>query len=219
MPSRFAMPALAGKRVALWRNHALMSMLRERMPLVHIVETSRINGQFDAVVNGEADAAIIDMTFANYAVGNPYRNKLVITGAFSDQPVQHGFIIARNQPMLLAIMNHAIEHIRPTELDAIRRRWALVEHPESEWERGRPQVIFGALLGAALLVLLIGWAVSLQAQIARRRAAEHAMRSSEGKSRNREPREVGVSRGREPRNPYADERRAWASRTRIAQSR
>jgi two-component system, NarL family, sensor histidine kinase EvgS len=170
--------ALAGKRVALWRNHALMGMLRERMPSVRIVETSPINGQFDAVVNGQADATIIDLTFANYAVGNPYRNKLVITGAFSDQPVQHGFIIARDQPMLLEIMNRAIEHMQPSELDAIRRRWMLVEHPESQWERRRPQVIFGALLGAALLALLIGWGVSLKAQIARRRAAEHAMRAA-----------------------------------------
>jgi len=179
--------ALAGKRVALWRNHALMSMLRERMPSVHIVETSPINGQFDAVVNGQADATIIDMTFANYAVGNPYRNKLVITGAFSDQPVQHGFLIARDQPMLLAIMNRAIEGMQPTELDAIRRRWMLIEHPESQWERRRPQVIFGALLGAALLALLIGWAVSLKGQIARRRAAEHAMRvaKEEAESANR----------------------------------
>ena len=170
--------ALEGKRVALWRNHALMSMLHERVPSVHIVETSPINGQFDAVVNGQADATIIDLTFANYAVGNPYRNKLVITGAFSDQPVQHGFLIARNQPMLLAIMNRAIEHMQPTELDAIRRRWMLIEHPESQWQRRRPQVIFGALLGAAMLALLIGWAVSLKAQIARRRAAEHAMRAA-----------------------------------------
>ena len=54
----------------------------------------------------------------------------------------------------------------------------LVEHPESPWERRRPQVIFGALLGAALLALLIGWVVSLQAQIARRRAAEYAMRAA-----------------------------------------
>ena len=168
--------ALAGKRVALWPNHALMSMLRERVPSVHFVETSPVSGQFDAVVNGRADATVVDLTFANYAVGNPYRNKLVITGAFSDQPVQHGFLIARNQPMLLAIMNRAIEHMQPTELDAIRRRWMLIEHPESQWQRRRPQVIFGALLSAAMLALLIGWAVSLKAQIARRRAAEQAMR-------------------------------------------
>ena len=75
-------------------------------------------------------------------------------------------------------MNRAIEHMQPTELDAIRRRWMLIEHPESQWERRRPQVIFGALLGAALLAMLIGWAVSLKAQIARRRAAEHAMRAA-----------------------------------------
>ena len=170
--------ALAGKRVALWRNHALMSMLRERVPSVRIIETSPINGQFDAVVNGHADATIIDMTFANYAVGNPYRGKLVIAGAFSDQPVQHGFLIARNQPMLLSIMNRAIEHMQPTEIDAIRRRWMLVEHPDSQWERRRPQVISGAVLGAALLALLICWAASLKAQIARRRAAEQAMRAA-----------------------------------------
>ncbi len=143
---------------------------------MRIVETSPVNGQFEAVVKGEADATIADLPFANYAVGNPYRNKLVITGAFSDQPVQHGFLIARNQPMLLAIMNHAIEHMQPTELDAMRRRWVLVNHPESLWERRRPQVFLGLLLGGLMLALLIGWAVSLKAQIARRRAAEHAMR-------------------------------------------
>ena len=155
-----------------------MGMLRERMPSVHIVETSPINGQFDAAVNGEADATIIDMTFANYAVGNSYSNKLVITGAFSDQPMQHGLMIARNQPMLLAIMNHAIEHMQPTELDAIRHRWVLVEHPESQWERRRPQPIVGALQGAASLALMIGWAVLLKAQIARRHVAQHAMRTA-----------------------------------------
>jgi two-component system sensor histidine kinase EvgS len=168
--------ALAGKRVALWRNHALMNMLRKRIPTARIVETSPVNGQFDAVMNGEADATIIDMTFANYAVGNPYRNKLAITGAFANQPVQHGFLVARDHPMLLAILNNAIEHMKPTELDAIRRRWALVEHPESQWERRRPQVIFGAVLALAVLALLAGWAMSLKTQVTRRRAAEHAMR-------------------------------------------
>ncbi len=190
--------ALAGKRVALWRNHALMSMLRERIPSAHIVETSPINGQFDAVVNGDADATIIDMTFANYAVGNPYRNKLVITGAFSDQPVPHGFLIARDQPMLLAIVNNAIEHMQPTELDTIRRRWLLIEHPESQWERRRPQVIFGALLAVAVLALLIGW--GCVAENAGRAPASGRTRHacSEGRSRNREPREVRISRRHEP---------------------
>ncbi len=168
--------ALDGKRVALWRNHALMTMLRERVPTARIVETSPITGQFDAVLNGDADATIIDMTFANYAVGNPYRDKLAITGAFADQPVQHGFLIARGEPMLLSIVNKAVAQMQPAELDAIRRRWLLIEHPESQWERRRPQVIFGALLAVALLALLAGWGVSLKHQVARRRAAEEAMR-------------------------------------------
>ncbi|WP_255580961.1 transporter substrate-binding domain-containing protein [Caballeronia sp. dw_276] len=168
--------ALDGKRVALWRNHALMSMLRERVPTARIVETSPVTGQFDAVLNGDADATIADMTFANYAVGNPYRGKLAITGAFIDQPLQHGFLVARGEPMLLSILNKAIAHMQPPELDAIRRRWLLIEHPESKWEQRRPQVIFGALLAVALLALLAGWGVSLKNQVNRRRIAEQAMR-------------------------------------------
>ena len=168
--------ALAGKRIALWRNHPIIAMLRERVPSARIVAASPVDGQFDAVVKGEADATIADLPFANYAVGDAYRGKLVITGAFSEQPVPYGFLVARNQPMLLTIMNQAIEHMQPTELDAMRRRWVLVNHPESLWERRRPQVLLGLLLGGLMLALLTGWAVSLKAQIARRRAAEHAMR-------------------------------------------
>jgi two-component system sensor histidine kinase EvgS len=178
---------LGGKRVALWRNHALMALLRERVPTARIVETSPVNGQFDAVLNGDADAAVIDMTFANYAVGNPYRGKLAITGAFIDQPVQHGFLIARGEPMLLSIVNKAIAHMQPAELDAIRRRWLLIEHPESKWEQRRPQVIFGALLAVALLALLAAWGWSLAKQVDRRRIAEQAMRRArnEAESANR----------------------------------
>jgi two-component system sensor histidine kinase EvgS len=178
---------LGEKRVALWRNHALMAMLRERVPTARIVETSPVNGQFDAVVNGDADAAVIDMTFANYAVGNPYRGKLVISGAFIDQPVQHGFLIARGEPILLSIVDKAIAHMQPAELDAIRRRWLLIEHPESKWEQRRPQVIFGALLAVALLALLAGWLRALKNQVNRRRVAEDAMRraKNEAESANR----------------------------------
>jgi two-component system sensor histidine kinase EvgS len=178
---------LGEKRVALWRNHALMAMLRERVPTARIVETSPVNGQFDAVLNGNADAAVIDMTFANYAVGNPYRGKLAITGAFIDQPVQHGFLISRGEPILLSIVNKAIAHMQPAELDAIRRRWLLIEHPESKWEQRRPQVIFGALLALALLALLAGWLWALKNQVNRRRTAEHAMRRArnEAESANR----------------------------------
>jgi len=168
--------ALAGKRVAVWGNPSLIAMLRERVPSVNIVETSPVGGQFDAVVNRDADATVVDLTIANYAVGNSYLGKLVITGAFSTQPVQRGFLVARDEPVLLAILNHAIEHIHPAEFDAIRRRWLLVEHPENQWQRRRPQVVVGALIGLALLVLLVAWALSLRMQITRRRAAQRAMR-------------------------------------------
>jgi two-component system sensor histidine kinase EvgS len=170
--------ALAGKRVAVWANPPLLAMLKAQAPTAKIVATTPVDGQFEAVLNHKADATVIDMTFANYAVGNPYRGKLAISGAFSERPVPHGFLVASNQPMLLAILDRAIRHMHPGELDAIRRRWLLVEHPESLWERRRRQVEFGGALGGAAVLLLIGWAVSLRRQIARRVAAERAMRTA-----------------------------------------
>jgi two-component system sensor histidine kinase EvgS len=168
---------LAGKRVAVWGNHALLDMLKARVPTAHIVPTAPICGQFDAVLKHKADATVIDMTFANYAVGNPYRGELAIMGAFSEQPVPHGFLVASNEPMLLGIVNRAIEHMHPGELDAIRRRWLLVEHPESLWERRRPQLALGAALGFAVLLMLSGRGISLRLRITRRIAVERAMRA------------------------------------------
>jgi two-component system sensor histidine kinase EvgS len=170
--------ALAGKRVAAWANPPLLAMLKARAPTAKIVATTPVDGQFEAVLNREADATVVDMTFANYAVGNPYRGRLAITGAFSEQPVPHGFLVASNEPMLLAILDRAIAHMHRGELDAIRRRWLLIEHPESLWERRRRQVAFGGVLGAAIVLLLLGWAVSLRRQITRRIAAEREMRTA-----------------------------------------
>ncbi len=167
--------ALAGKRVALWENPSLMTMLREQAPSAHIVETAPVGGQFDAVLNRSADAAVIDLTVAHYAVGNAYHGKLAITGAFSTQPVQYGFLVSNDEPVLLGILNHAIEHMHPAEFDAIRRRWLLVGHPESLWQRRRPQVFAAALIALALLGIIVGWVISLRKQIARRRVVQRAL--------------------------------------------
>jgi two-component system sensor histidine kinase EvgS len=170
--------SLAGKRVALPAGYPTQELVRLRSPQAQIVDVPPIDGQFQAVAGGKADATVIDMAYANYAVGNTYRGKLQITGALSADPVPHGFLVAAKEPVLLGIMNRAIEHIHPAELDAIRRRWVLVQHPEPLWERRRPQVELGASLGVAVLLLLAGWAVSLRTQINRRIAAETAMRAA-----------------------------------------
>ncbi|WP_244140089.1 transporter substrate-binding domain-containing protein [Caballeronia sp. BCC1704] len=170
--------ALAGKRVALPSGYPAGPSLREQAPAARIVDASPGDGQLAAVANGKADATVLDTKLANYAIGNPYRGRLAITGVLSSKPSPHVFLVARNQPVLLDILNRAIAALPPHELEAIRARWQLTAHPETLWEQRRPRVELGAALGGALLLVLAAWAVSLRAQIVRRIAAENAMRAA-----------------------------------------
>jgi len=170
--------ALKGKRVALPASSLLEPFLRQSAPDVRIVNTQPFEGQFRAVANGNADATIADLSIANYAVENPFRDSLVLSGTLSTQPVPHGLIVAASEPVLLGIVNRAIESLPPPELETIRARWKLSEHPEMLWERHRPQVELGALLGVALVLVLAGWALTMRVQVARRIAAEGAMRAA-----------------------------------------
>ncbi|SAK56092.1 sensor protein evgS [Caballeronia calidae] len=170
--------ALAGKRIALPNASLLHDLLAKHAPGARFVPTRAFEGQFRAVAKGEADATVADLALANYAVGNPYRGELVLSGVLSTQPVPRGLIVATNEPVLRGIVDRAIASLPPPELEAIRARWKLSEHPEMLWERRRPQVEFGALLGAAFLLVLAGWALTLRVQIARRIAAENAMRAA-----------------------------------------
>ncbi|SAL56829.1 ATP-binding protein [Caballeronia humi] len=170
--------ALEHARIAVPAGLFVASMVQDRLPQAKIIETPTFDAQFAAVAKGRADAAVADMAFAGYAVANAYRGQLAITGAFSDEPVPYSFLVAAREPLLAGIMNRALDHLQPAELDAIRRRWSLGGHPETLWERRRPQIALGAALAFGVLLLLTGWAVSLRAQIARRVAAEAAMRAS-----------------------------------------
>ncbi|SPB18935.1 sensor protein evgS [Caballeronia novacaledonica] len=170
--------ALAGKRVAIPVSSPLQSLMRRYAPDARIVYTSQREGQLRAVAKGEADATVADLTFANYTVGNPYRGRLVVSGVLSTQPVPYALSVSASEPVLLGIINRAISSLPLPQLESIRARWSLAEHPEVLWERRRPQVELGALLGVVLLLVLAGWALTLRAQIARRIAAENAMRAA-----------------------------------------
>ncbi|SAK71613.1 sensor protein evgS [Caballeronia hypogeia] len=170
--------ALAGKRVAVPDYSPLRELVRRAAPQARIVDTRGLEGALHAVVKGDADAAVYDLAIANYAVGNPYRGAVVTSGVLSTVPVPHGLLVASGEPVLRGIVDRAIASLPPAELEAIRGRWKLAEHPEMLWARRRPQVEFGAFLGAALMFALLGWALTLRAQIVRRIAAEKAMRAA-----------------------------------------
>ncbi|MDR5753576.1 ATP-binding protein [Caballeronia sp. LZ024] len=172
------MPRRWRARVVVPANDFVSSFVKTHAPSAQRVMATDYNTLFDMLAQGHADAAVADMGFASYAVANRYLGRLETTGVLSSEPVPYRFVISPRDPQLADIMSRALDHLQPAELDTIRRRWSLGEHPETVWERRRPQVALGATLGLGGLLLLAAWAVSLRAQIARRIAAEAAMRAA-----------------------------------------
>jgi two-component system sensor histidine kinase EvgS len=81
--------------------------------------------------------------------------------------------------VLASIIDKAIAHIPPGEVDAIRRRWLLVANPEPVWQRLRPRILFASVLISMGIVFLLAWALSMRVQIRRRIAAERRLAERE----------------------------------------
>ncbi len=160
--------ALAGWRIALADFSGLRNIVREAVPDARFVETRGVEGPLRAVANGDADATVIDIAFAHYALGNPYRGALVTSGVLSTLPVPHGMLIAVREPVLLGIVNRAIASLPLAELES---RAADGNSPSIPNGCGS-----GGVRKSRWPRCSAGWASTLRAQVARRIAAERAMR-------------------------------------------
>ena len=167
--------ALANKRVALIADSALWTQLAHAEPIVDLLKTSSVFGAFDAVRDGDADATLMEIGVAHYAIGQYPKGMFAITGTVGGMPVPIHLGIRTDQPELASILDKAVAHLPPGEVDAIRRRWLLVSNPDPMWQRVRPRLVLAAFIAGGAAVLLAIWMVSMRIQIRRRLAAERRL--------------------------------------------
>ncbi len=95
------------------------------------------------------------------------------------RPLPINIGVLADQAVLASIIDKAIAHIPPGEVDAIRRRWLLVANPEPVWQRVRPRILFASVLISMGVIFLLAWALSMRVQIRRRMAAERRLAERE----------------------------------------
>jgi two-component system sensor histidine kinase EvgS len=171
--------ALAHKRVTLLADSAIWSELTRPQLQIELTRAKSVLDAFESVLDGDADATVIQIEIAHYAIGQYPSGTLAITGTVGSAPLPLNIGVREGQTELASIIDKAIAHIPPGEVDAIRRRWLLVANPEPVWQRLRPRIMFASVIAVASVLILLAWAISMRVQIRRRIAAERQLAERE----------------------------------------
>jgi two-component system sensor histidine kinase EvgS len=75
-----------GQRIALVRGSPQRAMLQQRYPQASLIEVDNPLGLMEAVVNGNADAALSNQINAAYYISHVFKDRLRIASVLDDQP-------------------------------------------------------------------------------------------------------------------------------------
>jgi PAS domain S-box-containing protein len=173
------MADLAGKRVAISPECRAGRDLAADHPAVQFVEAENDLAALKMVADGSADAFVGDLRSATYRIQrhNLPNLKLAAPTGYHDAPIR--FAVRSDWPILVDILDKALDTISPAERDAIRRQWATVELDRwIDWPLVfRAVGIFGVGLTLLWGVILL-WNRRLSAEVTERKRAEAALAQS-----------------------------------------
>jgi len=167
---------MAGRVLALPRQHALESSLREEYPNIILRLVDTYDQARDLVRRGEADATLDSEVSAWRSVGRYPPGELKVGRSVEGRWAADRFAVRLDEPLLLSILNKSLEAYPVPELRAVRIKWlGAVDGPPPAWQRIAPWVWWA--LAAAVLFGLVSlmWNSRLKAQIQQREQAEEAL--------------------------------------------
>ncbi|UVL00332.1 transporter substrate-binding domain-containing protein [Pseudomonas sp. B21-048] len=160
---------LAGKRLAIYRDHPLLGFMQEQAPQVRLVEVQSPVEGMEWVIKGQADATLSSLIVARYLISQQYRERLRISSTVGDQPARIALATARGALELHSILNKALLSISPQEMDELIARWSHdVVVDDSYWLRHRQGILQAFAMAGALLLLALGWIAWQRRQIRQR---------------------------------------------------
>ncbi|HJV59548.1 MAG TPA: transporter substrate-binding domain-containing protein [Albitalea sp.] len=168
----------AGRRVAVLRDGQTAYLMRKLHPHVRLVEVARREDLLAAVVNGEADAALVNSTFAAPALAEGLGGALKMAAFFPELNSDLYFAVRRDQPQLASVMRRALASLSDGERAAIASRWAVLPGVRDTGEEARAALqrvlpVFAVVLLALLVSVL--WVLRLRRSVRRRRLAGRAL--------------------------------------------
>jgi two-component system sensor histidine kinase EvgS len=173
-PLYWSLGSLAGRRLALARQHPLREVIASDYPEVHVVDADDGNVAMDMVARGAADAAVEVKLFANLRINAD--NRLRTTTTIEELPAAFAFATSRRAAELVPLIDRALDDIAPPEHRRMLRRWVAIDlQPGFPWRRYAPVIGVSAAALLALAGLTWWWMRRLQREVRVRRRSEELL--------------------------------------------
>lgn len=168
-PMLFTASRLAGQTVAVKGGGGYENYLREHHPAVRLLLIGDAEQSLAAVAEGRADLAIGLDAVLEPMLRRKFAGRLHLAGVVADMPVVLAMGVTPNEPLLLAIIDKALDSLTSKATDEIYDRW--VEQSDfgaPTWQTLARYYWLEIAASAALLLLLAS--LARRARVAQRRA-------------------------------------------------
>ncbi len=165
---------LEGLSIALPRGLFGTEYVIKHHPNLNIIHTSSIEEALSLVAKGKADAYIGNMAVAAYIIRELNHPNLQIAGNL-DFNVDIHFMLAKDNPELLSIINKVLANVSKQQRRSINNRWFSV-HVKQGFDRTRVFQI--AALAFIFLLIILYWVKRLKSEVNLRKLSERALKSA-----------------------------------------
>ncbi len=117
--------SLFGKRVSINRGSYLHEWLSRRYPQIELYLSDSNEASLQAVAYGEADAYIGNLAVANYIINHQMLTNLTVSVKLEGMDTAVSLAVAKENTMLLSIIQKALSSITPEEHQRIFDHWRL----------------------------------------------------------------------------------------------
>lgn len=164
---------LKGATVAIHKGHFTNELLRRDYPEITIINTATIEGALNMVSDGRADAFVGDATAASYVMKKEAILNLSFSG-HTDYKSEYRVGVAKGNPVLLGIIQKALDSITDQERQQILDHWSGLE-----FSQGVPVARIVKISAVVMLAFLffIYWNFRLRRSEAAHRESEQRFKS------------------------------------------
>ena len=116
---------LAGRRIGAVVNYPTQSKVRQRYPKAELVLVKNVDEGIRKVASGELDAFAATQTAISYSILKQQLINVRIGGVIPEEESVH-MVVNRSSPLLVSILNKAIDSIEPEDRRRIANKWFAV---------------------------------------------------------------------------------------------
>ncbi len=135
------------KKFGVVKGYVFSEQLKHEYPSIKLVEVDNIEDGLKAVAQGKLFGFIDSLMTIGYQMQKSYIGTLKIAGRI-DQNWELGFGVRNDEPMLLTILNKALDHIDEKTKQSILNQWMSIDY-----DQGFDYTLFWKILGGLAFVL------------------------------------------------------------------